>query len=536
MKTGGIIVAGNDSDAAAPKKRTRSFLRALGTVTGITLISRCLGLIRDILMASIFGLTLYADAFYVAWTLPNLFRRLCGEGALSSAFLPVFVDVKKKKGVEQAQTLTNGTVTRLALILALMVLVMELCLSSVWFFEGWIDTDVSRSILLLSQILLPYLWFICIAGLLSGLLHSEGDFARPAGMAVLLNIVWIAALLVTGEAFFFGEGFQWGPEERVLALAGALVLGGAMQLALQVWGCSSAGFPIRPSLILGDDYKRVKALYIPIAFGMAIEQLNIFADRGIAWLCVESAGGVAALYYSMRLIQLPIALIGTALATVLFPAFAKLAASGQEDRLRDHLKRALGITVFVTLPAAVGLCIMSEEIISLLFERGRFGAEESARTAFCLVCYGVSVVMISLSATQIRAFHARQDSRTPVRVGVIAVLLNFVLNLILVQFLEEAGLALATSLAASFSFLTLLWKDQGDFMGFTVAFIRCSALSAVMALACLSTLYILPDNLGPFIRVAIPVAVSVLCYGGLAYILKVPEWKQALLLRQNADA
>ncbi|MDF1660741.1 MAG: murein biosynthesis integral membrane protein MurJ [Planctomycetota bacterium] len=528
-------MAGNEADAAAPKKRSRSFLRSLGTVTGITLISRCLGLVRDILMASIFGLTLYADAFYVAWTLPNLFRRLCGEGALSSAFLPVFVDVKKNKGVDKAQSLTNGTVTRLALILALLVLVMELVLSSVWFFDGLLNSEMAHSILLLSQILLPYLWFICIAGLLSGLLHSEGDFARPAGMAVLLNLVWIAALLVTGESFLFGEGFHWGPEERVLALAGALVLGGAMQLALQVWGCSSVGFPIRPSLQLGEDYKRVKALYIPIAFGMAIEQLNIFADRGIAWLCVESAGGVAALYYSMRLIQLPIALIGTALATVLFPAFAKLAASGQGDLLRDHLKKALRITVFITLPAAVGLCIMSEEIISLLFERGRFGAEESARTAFCLVCYGVSVVMISLSATQIRAYHARQDSQTPVRVGVIAVILNFVLNLILVQVMEEAGLALATSLAASFSFFTLLWKDKGDFAGFSMAMLRCSALSAVMAVACLATLSALPNSSGPLIRVVVPVAVSVLVYGGLAYILKVPEWKQALLLKQGAD-
>jgi putative peptidoglycan lipid II flippase len=528
MNSGRVVLDPSTTDSL-PKKPSRSFLRALGTVTGLTMVSRVLGLLRDMLMASAFGLTLYADAFYVAWTLPNLFRRLCGEGALSSAFLPVFVDVKAKQGPEQALKLARATASRLAIILAIVVLVLELFLSSVWFLPGsWLEIETNRSILRLAQILMPYLWFICIAGLLSGLLHSEGDFARPAGMAVLLNVVWIAALLATG---YLG----WSPRGRILSLALALLIGGAMQMALQVRGSGVAGFPIRPTLEKTAGYLRVKELYIPIAFGMAIEQLNIFADRCIAWLCVDSGGGVAALYYSMRLIQLPIALIGTALATVLFPMFAKLAAGGQADRLREHLDIALRITVFATLPAAVGLCLLAPEMIRLLFERGQFGAEESARTAFCLSCYAASVLMISLSATQIRAYHARQDSKTPVKIGVVAVILNLVLNLVLVQVFEEAGLALATSLAATFSFFMLFWKDGGRLASLFAALLRASLLSAAMALVCLLLLWSLPVDSGPLWRVLIPVLASVFVYVGLAALFRVPELRKALQLRQGSD-
>jgi putative peptidoglycan lipid II flippase len=535
MTAGRVVVDPSEPAPDSTKESGPSFLRALGTVTGMTLLSRIFGLIRDVLMASAFGLTFYADAFYVAWTLPNLFRRLCGEGALSSAFLPVFVDTKKKEGRKAALLLARGTATRLAIMLALVVVLMELGLSSVWLLPGpWLETDMNRSILQLSQILLPYLWFICIAGLLSGLLHSEGDFARPAAMAVLLNILWILALLVTGGTLVMGiGGLAWSPQARIVTLAAVLVVGGCCQMALQLRGCTVAGFPIRPSLETSAAYDRVKALYFPIAFGMAIEQLNIFTDRVIAWLCVDSSGGVAALYYSMRLVQLPIALIGMALATILFPAFAKLAAAGLDEKLRGHLDKALRITIFTTLPAAVGLTLMAPEIISLLFERGQFGAEESARTAFCLACYAGSVLMISLSATQIRAYHARQDSKTPVRIGVIAVCLNFVLNLVLVQFLEEAGLALATSCAATFSFFALFVKDGGKLGNLIKALLRSALLCGAMGATCLLILWSLPESLRPLLRVVVPVGAAVIVYAALAYLFKVPEWTDALSLKQG---
>jgi len=263
--------------------------------------------------------------------------------------------------------------------------------------------------------------------------------------------------------------------------------------------------------------------------GAASEQFNILGDRLIAKAYVSDAGGVAALYYSMRLVQLPTALIGTALATVLFPAFARIRSQHGDASLRAALDRSMRLIVFATLPAAVGLCLLSTEIVTLLFERGAFGSEAADRTARCLEFYAASVVMISLNASQVRAYHARQDSVRPMWIGVFAVALNLALNLLLVGPLEEAGLALATSVSATFSFLLLAFGAGGLSLArlFTTA-ARCAACCAVMAAGCLATRAALSPEASDVIAVLVPIAVAVPCYVGAAYALRSPELAEAL--------
>jgi len=511
---------------------SRSLVSAAGTVAGLTLVSRILGLVRDMLMASVFGLGMLADAFYLAWTLPNLFRRLCGEGALSLAFLPIFVKTKDEEGQEAARRLAQGTVTWLGLILALVVVVLELAVGYGELRAGsGPGAEEFQWTLRLAAILLPYLWFICLAGLISGVLHSAGDFARPAGMAVVLNIVWIAALVLGGS-----RGLGFGPEARISLLAGALVFGGLLQFGLLVQGSAHCGFPLWPRFERSPALFAVGASFMPIAFGLAIEQLNVVFDRLIAWILVPEAGAVAALYYSMRLIQLPIALLGTALNTVLFPSFARQAAAGERVAFQTSLDAAVRITIFTTLPAAVGLCVIGPELIALLFERGGFGAAESARTATCLMYYAGSVLMISLTATQVRAYYAHQDKRTPVRVGAAAVVLNLLLNLVLVGWLREAGLALGTTISASFSFCLLAYlsphgrlqlRSVGPALG------RALGLAALMAAACLLTKHGLATHVGAFAQVSVSILVGVGVYGGLARLLRVRELRDLFRMRAS---
>lgn len=522
-QSGSMTRRGPVTDESAPRKPELSLLRILGTVSGITLLSRILGLLRDIMMAAAFGLSPIADAFYVAWTMPNLFRRICGEGALASALLPVYGAVKEKSGKMAAARLAAATSTRLASTLIVLIVLAEVILT---FARPWIAPQIQEAVVL-TQLLLPYLVFICLAGLLFGVLNSEGDFARPAWSAVQLNVIWIAALLLTRS---------WVPDPvlkaRIIALT--LVLGGVAQWWLQVQGCRLKGVSLSPEWSDVEGLSRVRASYLTIAFGMAIEQLNILADRGVAWLCVDGAGGVSALYYSMRLIQLPVALIGVALSTALFPTFVKLAVQGKTKDFGERLAQALSLTIFAILPAAVGLAVLAPEFITLLFERGEFSAAESQRTAWCLICYAPSVLFIALNMTLVRSYHAREQTTLPARTGAIAVAVNLILNFALVFSLQEAGLAIATSISSLVSTLLLLpHAGLPSPKVLIVPALRAIAMVLVMAFVVRLTASSLPLEAGKTLRVVLPVLAGIATYAGLALALKVPEARLALRIRSR---
>jgi putative peptidoglycan lipid II flippase len=421
------------------------------------MLSRLLGFARDVVMARQLGLNSVADAFFIAWTLPNLFRRLFGEGALSAAFVPVFVEAREKGRPEQANVLASAATNRLGLGLTVLVLILEaIC----WLARietghalagepGWgIASRLSHEALehadlalALSQVLLPYLVFICLSGLLTGALNALDHFAAPAASPCVLNIVWIGAL-------FLGSRFISDPVLRVHALSWALLLGGAIQLALHVAAMRKLGLAWHPVLTAEpEELARMRRLFYSVAFGLAVFQVNTFVDSLIAYAFIPGGGGVSTIFFANRLTQLPIGTVGIAVATAIFPELSRLAARRDRagfDRTTDD---ALGASFFISLPCAIGLAVLAQPIVRVLFERGEFGPEATARTARVVVAFAGAVAAGCVAPTITRAFYAEQDAKTPVRISMFAVLANFVLNLTLVGPLQEAGLALATSIS-----------------------------------------------------------------------------------------
>lgn len=448
------------SPSAAPPSAPSTPSRALAsarTVAALTMLSRLLGFARDIVMARQLGLGSVADAFFVAWLLPNLFRRLFGEGALSAAFVPVFVEAREKGQPEEAARLSSAAVNRLTLGLTALVVVLELFSWGARAEIGQVlgggaglgvASQFSRELLehadlalALSQVLLPYLVFICVSGLLTGALNSLDHFAAPAAAPCVLNIVWIAALVIGGR-------YVTDPVMRVHALAWSLVAGGAIQLAMHVVAMHKLGLPIQPILSADPEkLRRVRSLFYSVAFGLAVFQLNTLVDSLIAEAFIPEGGGVATLFYANRIVQLPIGTVGIAVATAVFPELTRLLARGERRAFEKTVDESMGASFFIALPCAVGLAVLAEPIVQVLFERGKFDHEATVRTARVCMAFAGAIAAGCTAPTLTRAFYAEQDTRTPVRTSLWAVFLNFALNLVLVGPLREAGLALATTIS-----------------------------------------------------------------------------------------
>jgi putative peptidoglycan lipid II flippase len=531
------------ADDAAKEAAARRPFAVVRSLAGITMASRLLGFGRDVLMAAALGTGLVADAFFLAWALPNLARRLFGEGAFSAALVPVFVEAREQGDQDGARRLVSGTVTRLAVGLCLLVALLEaVCLglgsaagqellTSAFGVTGAGLTKVTLA-LDLAQSLLPYLVFICLAGVLGGALNALDRFVIPAAAPIVLNVVWIAALLV-------GPLLAETELGRVQVLTWALVGGGVLQLLLHTGAMKKAECPVRPTWALDPERKRrIRALFFSLALGMALFQVNVLLDGVIAYSLVAE-GGVSTLYYANRLVQLPVGVMGVALSTAVFPELARRAKRGDTQGMGEILDRGVILGAFAALPAAVGLVVLAEPIVALLFERGRFDAESSARTGWVLFLLAPAVVTACVTPVITRAFYAEEQVKTPVRVGAACVLLNLVLNLVLVGPMQEAGLAVATSVSQGLNLVLQAWlyrrrrQERGDELATgrvaaTVA--RSAGLAAVMGGAAWGAHWACP---GPdAVRVGLAIAVGVGVYAGLAWALKAPELKLLLARRR----
>jgi len=514
---------------------------AVRSVAGLTMVSRLLGLGREVLMAAMLGTGLASDAFFLAWMLPNLARRLFGEGAFAAALIPVFVDARQQGDEAGARRLVNAATTRLGLILIGLVLVGELFLGGVrsaWGAElasglGFASDLFARNDLALSlaQLLLPYLVLICLAGVLGGALNALDRFAVPAAAPVVLNLAWIGALLI---------GWQVYAEtiDRVRLLAVILVGAGALQLLMHTRAMRAADHPVRATLTADPArLARVRSLFGSLAIGLAMFQVNVLLDGLIAYALVPT-GGVSSLFYANRLVQLPIGVLGVALSTAVFPELARRAKAGDMSGLGAIIDRGMRIGVFVSLPAAVGLAVLVEPIVVTLFQRGAFDAESAARTSRVLLFLSPAVIMACVSPVITRAFYAEEEVKTPVRVGVACVLLNLILNLSLVGWLQEAGLALATSISQTVSLVILLglfrWRrlgreDRPETAATVKALLRSLAAALLMGAAAWATHHFLP---GPgWLRLGAAVAVGGTVYGGLSWLAKAPELRLLLSRR-----
>jgi putative peptidoglycan lipid II flippase len=497
--------------------------RSATTVSLFTLLSRILGLVRDMITASLFGAGLAFDAFVLAWRVPNLFRRLFGEGALSAAFIPVYSDYLEAKDPEDTAGFLNSIFGVLLVVLLAIAAAGAIAGAVLGF--GASFSDKWQMSFRLFILLVPYVVPVCLVAFAAAVLNSHGHFAMPAFAPALLNVFWIASLAV---AYFITRNLS----VMVVVLGGGILLAGVMQFVVQIPVLRRKGIKLRVRPKFSHPGVRaVRKVMAPVVLGVAIIQVNTLLDSFIAMAFVKTEGGVSVLYYANRLVQFPLALVGIAVATAAFPTLSRLAAGGQKGKFALALKESLLGVLFVAVPAAVGLAVLAAPIVRLIFERGQFTASDTKRASFALVCYAATAAAASAYHIVTRAFYSLKDTRTPVTVGAVMVGLNLALNLTLVWPMQEAGLALATSISSVCNVVVLLLilrnKAPGlDIGSLAKGLMRFVFASAIMGSAVLGTLYLLPAAdrlLLKVIAVVAPMITGVLVVFIVSALLRFPE-------------
>ncbi|MEZ6059527.1 MAG: murein biosynthesis integral membrane protein MurJ [Planctomycetaceae bacterium] len=443
-------------------EKSGSTLAGLKAVSLLTLVSRITGLARDALMASLFGTGWVLDAFTVAFRVPNMFRRLFGEGAVTAALLPEFVAVDQTHGRQAAADLFAEVAYRLIRILGTTILAIEAVLLLAWLFGNL--TERNQVLCELAILMMPYAVLICIAATLSAGLNAVQHFVIPALVPVALNIVWLIGGLLA--AWLIDVDVH---EARTIAVC--ILLGGIVQLLLSQAWARRFGLRIRwrPSPDAdADSAERATAVFramMPVLLGLSIMQINTLVDSALAWLLVPETSGLkaeslrhfrlpegcaSALYLGQRLFQFPMGVFGIALSTVLFPRFARHAREGDTQLLTRDILHGLQLVTVVGIPASAGLCFMAEPITSLLFRHGQFSAADAILTSRMIAAHGVGVWIFCALLIVNRVFYATGDRHTPMRQGLTCVGMNLVFSFALIPLCGGPALALASVIATLF--------------------------------------------------------------------------------------
>jgi putative peptidoglycan lipid II flippase len=431
-----------------------SLIRAAATVSGLTLISRITGLIRDTLIASIFGVSALTDAFFVAWRLPNLLRRLFAEGAFAQAFVPILVQAKTATGndPQRIKPLLNNVST--ALFWALFVVAGIGVIAApalVWLMASGLPDDAWQPAVTMTRWMFPYIFFISLVALAASILNTWKHFAIPAFAPVLLNLCFIAASLTLTKTF----------SQPIYALAAGVVFGGIAQLGLQVWALKKRD--LLPAIFLDPrpafadpTTRQVISQMAPALLGVSVAQISLIVNTHIASRL--QSGSVSWITYADRLMEFPTALLGVALGTVLLPSLAKANADGDLIKFSSLIDWGLRLSLLLAIPATVGLALMAEPLTAFLFHYGRFSAKDVAMTQFAVLGYAVGLVGLISIKILAPGFYAAKDIKTPVKVAIGVLILTQLLNLILVPLLSKfgaegaslghVGLTLAISLGA----------------------------------------------------------------------------------------
>lgn len=426
-----------------------ALLRSIATVGSYTMISRLLGFARDILIAAMLGAGPVADAFFVAFKLPNFFRRLFAEGAFNAAFVPQFARHMGDGGRDGARRFAEEVLSVFVVTLFLFVTLLQIAMPLVMygFAPGFVgDPERFDLAVELARITFPYLLFISLVSQLGGILNALSRFAAAAATPILLNLCLIAALV--GLAPFTatpGHALAWG-----------VAAAGAAQFVWLVVACNRAGFVLRlrcPRLT--PRVKRLLWLMLPGAIGAGVVQVNLLIDVVIASLL--PGGSVSYLYYADRVNQLPLGVIGVAVGTALLPLLSRQVRAGEDAAAQGSTNRAMEFAFLLTVPAAAALMVIAEPIVAVLFQRGAFGAGETAATAGALSAYCVGLPAYVLIKVLGPGFFAREDTSTPVKVAALCVVINLGLNLALMGPLLHVGIALATATSAWVNAALLAW-------------------------------------------------------------------------------
>ena len=458
----------------------REIARTASVVGGATLLSRLAGLVRDQVTASFFGDSLAAAAFVVAFRIPNLFRRLLGEGALTVAFVPVFTQTMRDGGDRAAAELFKNMFTLLALILLGLsilgvIFAPEIVTVMVPGFRE--DPEKFRLTVFLTRLLFPYIFLMGLGALFMGALNSKRYFAAPALGPFLGNLAMIAGTLILSPRL----------EQPILGLCLGALAGGVLQLSIQLPSLRRAGLTLRPSFdFRSPGVKRILLLMAPAALGAAVYQLSVFINTIMASFLPE--GSIPWLYYADRLMQFPLGIFTVAIGTAALPALARQSASGDKEGFIESARFALGLSFFITIPAMAGLAVLAEPLVGFLFQRGAFTAHSTAQTAAALQAYVLGLPFLSGAGILARVFFSRANTRTPTLVAAGSLGIGVLSALILMWPLGHVGLALASAISSTVNFFWLyglLLAREPDFpqRAMLKEVLSYFALAAVMAAA-----------------------------------------------------
>ena len=515
--------------------------RAFATVGGLTMVSRVFGFIRDVMIAAVLGTGAVADAFFVAFRFPNLFRRLFGEGAFNAAFVPLFSKRIEGEGQTAARKFAQEALAGLLFALLLLTAIAEIAMPWLMYvlapgFSS--DPDKFDLAVLLTQIAFPYLLCMSLVALLSGILNALGRFTMAAAAPILLNLVLIGALLLAAAL-----GFSNSPGSGMV-LAWGVTVAGLVQLVALWIAVRRAGLHlrlVRPAWT--PDMKRLVGLGVPGVISGGVTQLNIVVGTIVASL---QAGAVSYLYYADRLYQLPLGIVGIAIGVVLLPDLARSLRAGDHHSVLDNQNRAIEFALLLTLPAAAALAVAAEPIIRVLFERGAFAASDTRSTAAALTAFAIGLPSFVLIKVLQPAYFAREDTRTPMRFAIWNVLLNIAGSVGLfflfdaLGLMPHVGIALATSLSGWVN-AYLLWSElasRGHFemdtrlKSNTLAMLAASAAMGALLWALLfafdASLHPAAGVLRQFAVLALVFAFALVVYACVVQMTGVLKWTDFL--------
>lgn len=534
-------------------------LKSTGAMGVATLTSRILGMVREMVYAGFMGDTMVAGAFKTALMIPNMFRRLLGEGALTAAFIPIFKEKERNEGEAEmwksANAVLSGLIVAALVVVAIVVSLLTVILASdqpnalgrllFWltanlFHRAIILAPETRLMLELSRIMFPYMLLVCVAAVLMGMLNARGHFFIPAFGASVLNVVLI------GSVLFVAPHFGKSLDTQVFALAYAVLVAGAAQALYQMPTLYADGFRFRwVSPLRNPTVQRVVKQMIPGMMGVAAFQLNVLSTTGLAFWVDPSM--VASFDYAVRLMEFPQGLFGVSLATYLLPTLSGLAAEKKFEEFRTTYKQAVGYLFFVNLIASVFLFVLAEPMIRLLFQHGKFDELSTQRSAFALAFLGPGLLAFSMVNITARAFYALGDTQTPMRISTFCLLLNIVFAMFLIPPLRQGGMALANTMSACVNVYLLFYGLRRKLSKLEFSDLRWLLVNmfgaAIMAGTVAWFSYWQWDrHLGHanlFSRlgaVFVPIAAASLTYIGLCLWLRIPQANEIRnLLRRNKD-
>ena len=500
-------------------------IKAAGVVGAATLLSRILGFIRDAVIAWYFGAGQNSDVFIAAFRIPNLLRKLFGEGAISNAFVPVLTDCIAKDGKEEAFKLARSALWVLSILLAAIsicgVIMAPLIVKTIA--PGFAGTAGKIPLTItLTRIMFPYIFFIGLVALCMGILNAFGKFAAPALAPVLLNLAMI------GAVFFICPRIS----RPILGLAIGVIIGGVLQLLFQLPAMINKGVVFwRKTKLFHPGLKKISLMLTPVILGGAVYQINVLVGTLLGSFLRE--GSVTYLYFADRLVQFPLGIFAFAAATAVLPSLSRQAALNDVAALKDTFEHAVRLTLFLTIPSMVGLIVLRVPIIALLFKRGEFSWQATQLTASALLYYAIGIWAFAAVRIVAATFFALKDTRTPMIMATVSILVNILLGILLMGPLAHSGLALATSLASSLNLGLLLyalhaklgsleWKGILNSAGRTM--VSAVIMGVVVWVAARVLIPIEGDTFsGLLAGVVSCLIIGLIVFGVFCYLIKSPE-------------